>query len=387
VTMAMHLAAAVPTPPGRLINRPCVVIAGGREPTHWEAYPAHQFLHTVGALPCCEKGGCWRSRCHKMGDGSKKDRKKVCEHPVPAGDVSIPRCMDMITPEDVCRAVNRYRQGGAIHRVERFRAKREIAFAHMKRSAGHPVLDWIASQTDGRVLFRNSIDQNRSARRSSRLPCIPRREPLAAFRGADLAMVLCSHEDTPPDQVDYLGGVETPRRTRVFLIRDPFNHLASTVKMGQRRGDWTLIHKPTETGEPTTEGIARWADRWKHYARECLRIIEEHPPGEVAINYNRWLCDAAYRDELFEWLGLDLRSDDSMNRVPIQGAGSSFEHRKLDGRARQGSYTERWKNCADKPWFRDAFKDEELVALSVQLFGHLPGTEALIEAGKEAAHA
>ena len=31
----------------------CVVIAGGREPTHWEAYPGHQFLHTQGALDCC----------------------------------------------------------------------------------------------------------------------------------------------------------------------------------------------------------------------------------------------------------------------------------------------------------------------------------------------
>ena len=185
----------------------------------------------------------------------------------------------------------------------------------------------------------------------------------------------------------YLGDVEAPRRTRVFLIRDPFNHLASTVRMGQRRGDWTLIHKPTDTGPPTAEGVARWAARWKQYARECLRIIQEHPPGEVAIHYNRWLSDAAYRDDLFEWLGLDRRSDDSMNRVPRQGAGSSFEHRKLDGKARQGSYTERWKTVQDEAWFRNAFEDEELVALSVQLFGHLPGTEVLTATRKEAAHA
>ena len=29
-------------------NRPCVVIAGGREPPHFTAYPHHQFIHTVG---------------------------------------------------------------------------------------------------------------------------------------------------------------------------------------------------------------------------------------------------------------------------------------------------------------------------------------------------
>lgn len=46
VTFAMHLAAAVEMKPGRPKNRACVVIAGGREPSHWEAYPHHQFIHT-----------------------------------------------------------------------------------------------------------------------------------------------------------------------------------------------------------------------------------------------------------------------------------------------------------------------------------------------------
>src|SRR4051812_7072076 len=39
VTFAMHLAAAVPTRPGGPGLRPCVVVAGGREPPHWEMYP------------------------------------------------------------------------------------------------------------------------------------------------------------------------------------------------------------------------------------------------------------------------------------------------------------------------------------------------------------
>src|SRR4051812_3861907 len=44
VTFAMHAAAAVETRPGRPPLRPCMVIAGGREPTHWEAYPHHQYI-------------------------------------------------------------------------------------------------------------------------------------------------------------------------------------------------------------------------------------------------------------------------------------------------------------------------------------------------------
>jgi ADP-heptose:LPS heptosyltransferase len=104
VTFAMHLAAAVETPAAQRGTRPCVVIAGGREPAHWEAYPNHQFLSTNGALSCCLQGGCWKSRCQLVGDGDPKDRSDLCQQPVQvAPDLRIPRCMHMITPADVIR--------------------------------------------------------------------------------------------------------------------------------------------------------------------------------------------------------------------------------------------------------------------------------------------
>jgi len=109
VTLAMHLAAAVPVKPGRPPLRPCVVVAGGREPAHWEAYPGHQFLSNVGTLPCCATGGCWKSRCQRVGDGDEKDRANLCELPVPiARGLHIPRCMHLITPADVIRRVEMY---------------------------------------------------------------------------------------------------------------------------------------------------------------------------------------------------------------------------------------------------------------------------------------
>ncbi len=115
VTFAMHLAAAVPTRPGRPRLRACVVVAGGREPAHWEAYPGHQFLSTNGALPCCAEGGCWRSRCQLVGDGDDKDRHNVCERPVQVGpELRIARCMDLIAPRDVVRRIETYHEGGAL---------------------------------------------------------------------------------------------------------------------------------------------------------------------------------------------------------------------------------------------------------------------------------
>jgi ADP-heptose:LPS heptosyltransferase len=114
VTSAMHLAAAIETKPGKPRNRACVVVAGGREPSHWEAYTHHQFISTNGALSCCEWGGCWRSRCQPVGDGDPKD-ETVCENPVQiTPDLRIARCMNMITAADVIRRIEMYYEGGSL---------------------------------------------------------------------------------------------------------------------------------------------------------------------------------------------------------------------------------------------------------------------------------
>lgn len=110
VTMLMHLSAAVEMRPGRPKNRACVVVAGGREPPSWEAYPHHQFLHTVGALWCCDSGGCWKARTVPLLDGDPNDHpESLCLDPVG----KLPRCMDLITVEDVVRAIERYLDGFA----------------------------------------------------------------------------------------------------------------------------------------------------------------------------------------------------------------------------------------------------------------------------------
>jgi len=109
VTFAMHLAAAVETNSGSKSIRPCIVIAGGREPAHWEAYTHHQYISTNGTLSCCQIGGCWKSRCQLVGDGDPKDRRDLCENPVTvAPNLRIPQCMDMITPADVVRRIDYY---------------------------------------------------------------------------------------------------------------------------------------------------------------------------------------------------------------------------------------------------------------------------------------
>lgn len=115
VSFPMHLAAAVPTT-GSPHNRACVVVAGGREPAQWEAYPHHRFLATNGALMCCDNGGCWKSRCQPVGDEDEKDMpENLCPYPVAvAEDLVIPKCLDMITVDDVVRNIEMYYDGGAL---------------------------------------------------------------------------------------------------------------------------------------------------------------------------------------------------------------------------------------------------------------------------------
>jgi ADP-heptose:LPS heptosyltransferase len=144
VTLAMHLAAAVPRRNDMPANRPCVVIAGGREPMQWEAYPHHQYIHTNGALVCCEQGGCWKSRVIPLGDGDPKDRSlcsnvvrvseqdglRIREAAVPGecfaqkpGTRPLPRCLDMISAEEVVRRTQLYFEGGVVKSLSRAEAR------------------------------------------------------------------------------------------------------------------------------------------------------------------------------------------------------------------------------------------------------------------------
>jgi hypothetical protein len=108
ITGLMHLAAAVETRRGRNRTRPCVVIAGGREPLHWEAYPGHQFIHTIGALSCCRRDGCWKDRTVRLRDGAKQDRPDcICANTTQG----LPACMALITPAEVIRRIQLYYDG------------------------------------------------------------------------------------------------------------------------------------------------------------------------------------------------------------------------------------------------------------------------------------
>jgi len=100
VSLLMHVAAA--------LDKPAIVIAGGREPVAWNAYPLQQYLHTVGMLQCPDLqgkqgGACWRYRVRPLNDGMMYD-ENTCVRP--AGE--IPECMQLIRPAMVAELILNY---------------------------------------------------------------------------------------------------------------------------------------------------------------------------------------------------------------------------------------------------------------------------------------
>lgn len=112
ITLGMHVAAA--------LERPCVVVAGGREAWWWEAYVRensglgvnhqslvvpHRYLHTIGLLDCCQHHGCWKDHVIQQ---PGMNPKKLCKRPIALGAETVAECLHMITPEMVKEAVMTY---------------------------------------------------------------------------------------------------------------------------------------------------------------------------------------------------------------------------------------------------------------------------------------
>ena len=103
VSFLMHLMGA--------FCKPCVVVAGAREPVSFEAYNYHRYLHNQGSMLCPKLNGkefnnditkaCWRTSV------------EGCSNRTIDG---YPKCLDMIEPKHVADALESYYIGGRLTR-------------------------------------------------------------------------------------------------------------------------------------------------------------------------------------------------------------------------------------------------------------------------------
>ena len=94
VSMHMHLSAA--------FNNPAVVLAGAREPAWFTNYFGHQYIQSNGTMFCSETKACWACKM------------EACRNRVKFGDIEIPKCIEVIEPEEIADAVRKYYRGGRL---------------------------------------------------------------------------------------------------------------------------------------------------------------------------------------------------------------------------------------------------------------------------------
>lgn len=102
ITFLMHLSAAIPLRSGGI--RPCVVLAGGREPIHTIQYEGHRVIGNVGSLPCCALGACWKMHLPHEGGHDLMQ----CERPVEMNGEWRAKCFTKIKVSGVIEAVESF---------------------------------------------------------------------------------------------------------------------------------------------------------------------------------------------------------------------------------------------------------------------------------------
>ena len=276
--------------------------------------------------------------------------------------------------------------------------KKEIRVVGLRRSGNHALMNWIRKQCSSNIIYINNVhiyanpyrevyeDQLDKAKDSSligwRTDDIDfwRRESRGQFSKKDY--LLYSYEDQPIDRLAdkrferkhdlYLGKSEM--RYDLILMRDPFNLFASRLRASQRKNDNSHYLDFMKVKSSKVSLARLWID----YAKEYLNETNYLSNMKIPVNYNMWVLDKTYRQNIAESLGLDF-SDTGFDEVMTNGGGSSFDGVSLSGKASEMMIFERYSHFLGNPKFEDLLRDPLLLEYSKRLFGTIPGTELFYE--------
>jgi hypothetical protein len=272
--------------------------------------------------------------------------------------------------------------------------EKEIRVLGLRRSGNHAIINWIAKQVKGDVMFINHVKPLENPYRDQyesqvilgrkldetlwnyREPGWWRREKNGDFSFKDC--LLYSYEDQEIEKVArasfeqkhdlYLGKSE--QRFDIIVMRDPFNLFASRLQSKPRddRPNFSMLEVYSRR--------YKLPELWVSYAKECLSETSLLKHNKLFVNYNQWFFDIEYRKSLSAQLQVEF-TDDGLNDVSISGRGSSFDGDKYAGEAYKMDVLNRWQLFADNTRYRQLFKTAGVQEYSEKLFGHIPGTEVL----------
>ena len=294
----------------------------------------------------------------------------------------------------------------------------ELRVFGLQRSGNHAIIEWILDQHAGRrTCFLNNVGHGNqdpfTTTRQVALAGFGGNSDVEAVRHAYKDVLIYSYEDDlsrmrqgatltdaihdetfEEQRIRYVG--QSEHRINVIVLRDPFNFFASRLKK--------LV---ALTGTKDVEAIK---ETWKLMATRALRMRRDFAGDEFWVNYNTWVSDERYRRRLSTRLFGEF-SDASLEYVSGHGGGSSFDsdhgrislrvirrkwRRLLDPKlyrhaarylrrlmakdGRSMKVLERWQEMRGEAVYRSLFRDGELLELSEQLFGVLPGARDFVKA-------
>lgn len=252
------------------------------------------------------------------------------------------------------------------HHVRRNGDKVRYQVHGMRRTGNHAIINWIIKGRAGNVIFCNDLDPGRH----------PATAPMKRLRrGPGEAAIITSYEDLPSAAFDrepheaWYGRCKAVHH--ILILRDPFNLFASRFVWKRFRGD-LFRDDPAHRAEV----IATWKD----HARTYLAWQQDGGQDGVfrhALNYNSWVADASYRNDMGRRLGL-TSANEGLSEVTNYGGGSSFEGTNTS--ATDGlRYLQRFTKVIGDPAFAVIFRDRELVDLAQRIFGDIPRVDELLE--------
>ena len=261
--------------------------------------------------------------------------------------------------------------------------QKEIRIAGLRRCGNHAISGWIEEQAkdQGSSYYLNNVLVNENPYRykyqnltyffPQHQWSIDRYQEQAQGKFVKRDCLIYSYEDyslanifSPQFEKKhdlYLG--KSAQRYDVLIIRDPFNFIASRVK----KNFFAVKEKKINL-----------VDLWIEYAKEFLDETNYLKYNKVCINYNAWCQNPEYRCQIAQKLNIKF-TDSGFNKVRSFGGGSSFDSQKLDGQASAMNLNNRWQHFLDNRIYLELVNNPQLLAYSQRIFGHIPGTEALIK--------
>lgn len=202
----------------------------------------------------------------------------------------------------------------------------EIHLLHgMKRSGNHAIVNWLLPQLHCQV-FNNAIPLGPLLRGAP----MPTMHPFAAWRseqerrlGTPLHRAIVTLEDHDLRLAPF-HDVNVPLQ-RVLVLRNPRDLFSSRIRKAFR------VEMPAY---PRADGtvMQRAINLWKQHAR-CYLGEAGCFPGRIAILFDAWFQDVAYRAAVSHALGVAF-DDSGFGKVSAEGGGSSFDGTRFDGNAR-----------------------------------------------------